>query len=433
MNIPFATLEQSVQATHPLKPDQLLDTLAGTKRNLSDSELMPPPPAPSLYSQLLDHRPQKRQRTDVQSSRAIGPSPTKFKDSGSPKPSKHHSHESGTPSKSGKHHKHRSPYKKVVSSSSSNRKHSSTVPGSSKTAPIQKEMLVIADKQEFRAVETLASLMHSKMSPMVPQSLPAPRNQRAKASSRGSSVASGPSAPQQPPSQPPGAGGRRDEAAADMLLLLANSPSPARAQARRPGPGGEPAARVLFQDAVTSSKTNGDGGGGGSGSTVSSSTSMLLPPPPSPLRGSISGDTTLDPPPVRGDPLFSTPGGPGSGGLLFPPITPGTAKFNFAEYMQFTPTPAYPASPVRNSGGAGVMGLLPSAQTSPIASVRRASGGGKAKGRKEGTGLEPRTSTEEELSKAKESPLTSAASVKSVGSDAERPPSSAVSTIADDR
>jgi hypothetical protein len=78
------------------------------------------------------------------------------------------------------------------------------------------------------------------------------------------------------------------------------------------------------------------------------------------------------------------------------------------------------------------MGLLPGAQVSPIASVRRASGGEKAKERKESAGLGRRTSTEE-LGKAKESPLTSAASVKSVGSDAERPPSSAVSTIAEDR
>ena len=385
---------------------------------------MPPPPAPSLYNQLLDNRPQKRQRTDAQSSRAVGPSPTKFKDYGSPKLSKHHSRESGTPSKTGKHHKHRSPYKKVVSSSSSNRKHSSTVPGSSKAAPTPREILALADKEEFNAAKTLASLMQSKKSPMVSHSLPVPRDPKPKApSSRGSSVASGSSAPQQPSSQPTGAGGGRNEAA-DLLLLLANSPSPARvSQARRPG--GEPAARVLFQDSSTSSKTNGNGG-----SAASFSTSVLLPP--SPLRhGLISGDTTLDPPPVRGDPLFSTPGGPGAGGSLFP-VTPGTAKFNFAEFVHFTPTPAFPASPVRGGAAAGLpMGLPPGAQASPIASVRRASGE-KAKERA-GAARDRRANAEEEFGKAKASPLTSDASVKSVGSDPERPPSSAVSTIADDR
>ena len=384
---------------------------------------MPPPPAPSLYNQLLDHRPQKRQRTDTHSSRAVGPSPTKFKDYSSPKPSKRHSHEAGTPSKTGKHHKQRSPYKKVVSSSSSNRKHSSTAPGSSKTAPTPREILALADKEEFNAAKTLASLMQSKKSPMVSHSLPVPRSSKTKASSsRGSSVASGSSAPQQPSSQPTGAGGGRDEAA-DLLLLLANSPSPARAsQVRRPA--GEFAARVLFQDSVPASKTNGSGG-----STASPAVSVLLPP--SPLRhGSITGDT-LDPPPVRGDPLFGTPGGPGGGGSLFPPITPGTAKFNFSEFVHLTPTPAFPASPVRSGAPAGMpMSMLPGAQASPTAGVRRVSGE-KAKERA-GAGLDRRTSTEEELGKAKESPL-SAASVKSAGSDAERPPSSAVSTIADDR
>jgi hypothetical protein len=144
----------------------------------------------------------------------------------------------------------------------------------------------------------------------------------------------------------------------------------------------------------------------------------------------ISGDT-LDPPPVRGDPLFSTPGGPGAGGSLFP-TTPGTAKFNFAEYMHFTPTPAFPASPIRGGDTAGMaMAMLPGAQASPTARVRRVSGG-KAKERV-GAGLDRRTSAEDELGKAKDSPLTSADSVKSVGSDPERPPSSAVSTIADDR
>ena len=76
------------------------------------------------------------------------------------------------------------------------------------------------------------------------------------------------------------------------------------------------------------------------------------------------------------------------------------------------------------------MSMLPGAQASPTAGVRRVSGE-KAKERA-GAGLDRRTGTEEELGKAKESPL-SAASVKSAGSDAERPPSSAVSTIADDR
>lgn len=420
-----------MQATHPSKPEQLLDALAGTKRPLSDSELMPPPPAPSLYNQLLDHRPQKRPRTDAQSSRAVGPSPTKFKDYGSPKPSKHHSHKTGTPSKSGKQNKHRSPYKKVVSSSSSNRKHPSTVPGPSKTVPTPSEILALADKEEFNAAKTLASLMQSKKSPMISHSLPAQRGSKRKApGSRGSSVASGSSGPQQPSSQPPGAGGGRDEAAG-LLLLLANSPSPVRAsQGRRRGP--EPAARVLYSDSITSPKANSSGGG----SIASSSVSMLLPPP-SPLRpGSISGDPTLDPPPVRDDPFFSTPGG-GVGTSLFPPTTPGTAKFNIADFMHFTPTPAYPASPVRSGGGAASgagmgmgMGMPPGAQLSPIASVRRANGG--AKERKESASLVRRTSNEE-LGKAKESPLTSGASVKSVGSDAERPPSSAVSTIADDR
>ncbi len=214
-----------------------------------------------------------------------------------------------------------------------------------------------------------------------------------------------------------------------MLLMLANSPSPARAsQARRPG--GEVTARVLFQDSITSSKSNGSGGG-------SISASILLPSPPSPLRrGSIPGDPTLDPPPVRGDPFFSTPGGVVTGASLFPPTTPGTAKFNIADFVHFTPTPAYPASPVRSGGGAAGgtgmgMGMPPGAQLSPIASVRRASGG--VKERKESASLGRRTSTEEEFGKAKESPPTSAASVKSVGSDAERPPSSSVSTIAEDR
>jgi len=145
----------------------------------------------------------------------------------------------------------------------------------------------------------------------------------------------------------------------------------------------------------------------------------------------------LDPPPVHGDPFFSTPGsgsGLGASASLFPPTTPGTAKFNIADFLHFTPTPAFPASPIRSGGAAGGMGMgmPPGVQTTPIASVRRASGGGKAKKRKESASLARRTSTEE-LGKAKESPLTSADSVKSVGSDAERPPSSAVSTIAEDR
>ena len=162
---------------------------------------------------------------------------------------------------------------------------------------------------------------------------------------------------------------------------------------------------------------------------------MLLPSPPSPLRrGSIPGDPTLDPPPVRGDPFFGTPGDVVRASL-FPPATPGTVKFNIADFVHFTPTPAYPASPVRSggaTGGMGIgMGMPPGAQLSPIASVRRASGG--AKERKETATLGRRTSTEEDFGKAKESPPTSAASVKSVGSDAERPPSSSVSTIAEDR
>jgi len=70
-------------------------------------------------------------------------------------------------------------------------------------------------------------------------------------------------------------------------------------------------------------------------------------------------------------------------------------------------------------------------QTSPIASTRRANGG--AKERKESASLGRRTSAQEELGKAKGSPLTSTASAKSVGSDGERPPSSSVSTVADDR
>ena len=83
-------------------------------------------------------------------------------------------------------------------------------------------------------------------------------------------------------------------------------------------------------------------------------------------------------------------------------------------------------------GGAGMgLGMPPDAQLSPIASARRASGG--AKGRKESARLGRRKSNEEELGKAKGSPSTSIDSVKSVGSDAERPPSSAVSTIAEDR
>ena len=77
------------------------------------------------------------------------------------------------------------------------------------------------------------------------------------------------------------------------------------------------------------------------------------------------------------------------------------------------------------------LGMPPGAQLSPIASVRRASGG--TKERKESARLGRRKSTEEELGKAKESPSTSVTSVKSVGSDAERPPSSSVSTIAEDR
>ena len=217
-----------------------------------------------------------------------------------------------------------------------------------------------------------------------------------------------------------------------MLLLLAKSPSPARAsQARRPG--GEVTARVLFQEPITLSKSNGSGGG----TLASASVSMLLPSPASPFRrGSIPGDPTLDPPPVRGDPFFGTPGGVAARASLFPPATPGTAKFNIADFVHFTPTPAYPASPVRSggggAGGTGMgMGMPPGAQLSPIASVRRASGG--AKERKESTSLGRRTSTEEDFGKAKESPPTSVTSVKSVGSDAERPPSSSVSTVAEDR
>jgi len=114
--------------------------------------------------------------------------------------------------------------------------------------------------------------------------------------------AAAPAAPSRLRTPPPD-----DNVAAELMLYLATSPSPARGSSKRPeshsGPAAKP--RVLFanQDASKASDSR---------RTLPSqaSSSQLLPPPPSPQRHKRSGSTTPNPP------------------------------FNFGDFINITPSPA---------------------------------------------------------------------------------------------
>lgn len=365
--VPFATLEQRLAiAPPPLKSEIVLEEpvkIAGTKRPLSDPELMPPPPAPSLYTSLLDidSRPAKRQRKNSgeasTSARALGPSPGNFKEYTSRPP------QTISPSKLTKSHRDRP-------SSSTKRK-----PGSSKKpTPTHREILAMTDKESVNAAKTLASLLVAKGSPNSPE-----KNTdeyllgKLKRPASMSSIELGDEDASKDPSGSPSNMSAAERDSAELLLLLATSPSPARPPTKRPPSGiGLLEPRILFSDTGRPSKNH-------------SGSHTLLPAPPSPVRKNNTGDNnySFDPstPGTSGNGLFSIPplnfgkpsgrpsnsalGGPftPAGASVFPagPPTGGTTPFNMSDYLNFTPTPGAAFSPAGRLFG----GPIPLGMTTP--------------------------------------------------------------------
>jgi hypothetical protein len=191
------------------------------------------------------------------------------------------------------------------------------------------------------------------------------------------------------PASPVLSAAQRERDSAELLLLLATSPSPARTarnSSQRPPPAiGQGGGRILFSEASSGSSTSGAAGGGGAPSNIPS---LLLPAPPSPTKKSSSGSSK---PPSREErftvplhPSLGLPFHPPQSSALQPPFTPGASTlptssssfpttqstpgfalglssvtpstpggFNMADYINFTPTPGG-FSPVPNpKGGKG--------------------------------------------------------------------------------
>ena len=200
------------------------------------------------------------------------------------------------------------------------------------------------------------------------------------------------------PASPVLSAAQRERDSAELLLLLATSPSPARTarnSSQRPPPTiGQGGGRILFSEASSGSSTSGAAGGGGAPST-SNIPSLLLPAPPSPTKKSSSSSLGKSKPQSREE-RFTVPGHPSLGlsfhppqsSALQPPFTPGASTlptssssfpttqstpgfalglssvtpstpggFNMADYINFTPTPGG-FSPIPNTkGGKGVFSV----------------------------------------------------------------------------
>jgi hypothetical protein len=187
------------------------------------------------------------------------------------------------------------------------------------------------------------------------------------------------------PASPVLSAAQRERDSAELLLLLATSPSPARTarnSSQRPPPAiAQGGGRILFSEASSGSNTSGAAGGGGAPSTLNTP-SLLLPAPPSPTKKSSSGSSKLQSREERFTvplhPSLGLPFHPHQSSELQPPFTPGTftlptssssfptiqstpgfalglssvtpstpGGFNMADYINFTPTPGG-FSPVPN-------------------------------------------------------------------------------------
>lgn len=428
--VPFATLERRLEESTPKQSAYSLLLLDGLPvensrngshlgiglgdKSIADALRMPPPPSQSLYTTLLQEvepRPAKGNKGGSQVTALAGaPDPNGFA--------------RFLPSTSS----HLSPHS--AQQSPSKRLYSSTQKKSSETAQKKKKKsLPMADREQL-AAKTLASLLVANGSPRSPvKPKPAavkkskPRPHRSSVSSvdaamadaalaislgdtddaasrRGSIVGLDDrygkdghvSGMDTAPASPILSAAQRERDSAELLLLLATSPSPARSNRnttqRPPNPIGQNPGRVLFSETSSSSTTNAPMAGRGTTST-SSVPSLLLPAPPSPTKKSsanVSGkgktqnreerftvpahpslglsfnpsaSSALQPPFTPGStfgtgtssstfPTGSTPFGTGfSLGLgSMPPSTP-TSGFNLSDYINFTPTPGG-LSPAQN-------------------------------------------------------------------------------------
>ncbi|CAG8658985.1 10360_t:CDS:2, partial [Acaulospora colombiana] len=445
-NVPFSALEKRLDE-ESLTPKQspsvlLLDPLSFDK-SITDTQRMPPPPAPSqtLFSSILDTttdietRPAKRQKLGPSgTARAMAPSANGFSIPHIISTDANDHHESKR-----KPHSNSNSHTKASASS-----HSPKKKASSKKAP--RTSLPMADKEQL-AAKTLASLLVAKGSPKSPVKSRSDRSsiheddtssvagddRRTKSLRRAPSSVSSVDAAMADaslsvngdasttdgngsgmdtvPGSPALSATQRERDSAELLLLLATSPSPARNTTRRaplptnragshgPVPTIEP--RVLFQESSSSISAS------NSGSTKSSkglnepffptsvtsniTPSSLLPAPPSPSKKSSSTSKTSEDRfmvPQTLAALGIYPSGNGNSGtpstsMLQPPFTPGESlhgnpstnfgsatagfgtgfalglgalgpstptaglSFNMADYINFTPTPGGGFSPVQ--------------------------------------------------------------------------------------
>ena len=372
---------------------------------------MPPPPAPatSLFSSLLDvdidTRPTKRQKTDaVGSARAIGPSPAGFTQ-GNPdiKVNGHRHHStSGKPRSKGSS---SSPKKRQKKDSMSDREQLAAKtlasllvaksPRSSTKAPSELSFTTDGgNEQKGKSIRRAPSSVSSIDAAMADTTLSVSGDTVPEGSTSGVDTV---------PGSPVISTAQRERDSAELLLLLATSPSPARNSRRGPpnpvnrtlAGNGTVEPRALFaegssnsdstkqDDASESNKDSNDA----SGSASKRTPSLLLPAPPSPSKktnktpedksnfqpshamplfpsSSTSKSSGLQAPftPVGTLALHtasnttnfgSASGGFGSGFAMamnsLGPSTPGPSGFNMADYINFTPTPSAPYSPAPKS------------------------------------------------------------------------------------
>lgn len=437
--VPFATLERRLEESTPKQSAYSLLLLDGLPlennrngshigismddKSIADALRMPPPPSQSLFTTLLqeiDPRPPKGGKPDSHISAHAG----------APDPNGFARFQPSLASLTSPRSNQQSPSKRLYSSTQK-KGSASTEAGAKKK---KKKSLPMADREQL-AAKTLASLLVANGSPRSPVKPKPDAAKKAKSrphrssvssvdasmadaalaislgdtddatSRRGSIVGVGDvpkkdnqgSGMDTAPGSPVLSAAQRERDSAELLLLLATSPSPARnnrnpAQ-RPPAAISQSAGRVLFSEASSSSTTSGPSGGRGAAST-SNTPSLLLPAPPSPTKKSSttasqksksqgreerftvpahpslglsfnpSASSTLQPPFTPGSSIFptgsstsSTNSAPFGGGPLglasFPPSTP-TSGFNMADYINFTPTPGgfSPASNPR-TGGSG--------------------------------------------------------------------------------
>ena len=455
--VPFATLERRLEQLTPKQSAYALLMLDGLPvehnksgsnlgismddKGISDALRMPPPPSQSLYTTLLqdvephavearfvDSRSVKRPKKGLQvPSHAGAPDPSGFSRFQPATSSQAPSHSS------------QSPNKRLYSST---QKRSTASSEAGKRKKKSSGSLPMADREQL-AAKTLASLLVANGSPRSPVKPKSTTSKRTKpqrphrssvssidaamadvalaislggdtddaASRRGSTAGLGDrysgkdmkgSGMDTAPASPVLSAAQRERDSAELLLLLATSPSPART-ARNPtqrpaGAIGQGEGRVLFPEANSSSSTSGAAGGRGSGST-SIATSLLLPAPPSPTKKSSS--SSLGKAKLQGhEERFTAPPHPSLGisfqppapSVLQPPFTPGAsgpsnssplpgtqstpfgtgftlglssvapstpAGFNMADYINFTPTPGgfSPAQNPKNGKGRSSVGI----------------------------------------------------------------------------